>query len=171
MRKAQIAAAFTTKCCRSPSLSRAKDATKREPRPTFPTTLKETKTKSTNHHASRIKKPQRTRKPTKKSRRKGRTWALRSSFDKARECPTSLRHRAWVLAGSASREPLKEGDAHRPPASLLLLLYQNHRSTLRRSKTYLHASPGINGGRPSRAALLTNPSQLRSLRFLDLHFA
>lgn len=116
MRKPQIAAAFTTKCCQSPSLSVAKEATNRKPRSTrspFPHNAQRNQNESTNHHASKIKKPQRTRKP--KNNREERVEPGRSD-------PASTRHESvqppsgidlgfgWIRVPGAI-----EGDAHRPP--------------------------------------------------------
>lgn len=110
MRKPQIAAAFTTKCCQSPSLSLAKDATKRKPRSTrspFPTTLKETKTNrpTTTHQEARNHNAQGNQKRIEtKGLNLGTPTQLRQGTRVSNLPPASI----LDLAGSASREPLKE---------------------------------------------------------------
>lgn len=120
MRKPQIAAAFTTKCCQSPSLSLAKDATKRLPRSTrspFPTTLKETKTNrpTTTHQESRNHNAQGNQKRIeKKGSNLGTPTQLRQGTRVSNLPPASI----LDLARSASREPLKEtpiGPRFSPP--------------------------------------------------------
>ncbi|RZS28833.1 hypothetical protein BHM03_00062482, partial [Ensete ventricosum] len=109
MRKAQIAAAFTTKCCRSPSLSRAKDATKREPRPTH---LPHNAQRNQNEidQPPRIKNQETTmhRETNKEIEKKGSNLGapiqLRQGTSVSNLPPAS----SLGLAGSASREPLKE---------------------------------------------------------------